>query len=279
MKMTDNPSHPGLDSLFLWSQPPETLILENTEVHVWRAALDQAMPQVQSLLCTLTPGERARASRFHFHKDREHFIVARGLLRTILGRYLNVRPGRLRFRYSLYGKPSLAEEFGGDTLRFNVSHSRGLALYALTRDREIGVDLEYIDPDLAHEQIAERFFSPREVIMLRALPTDTQKEAFFNCWSRKEAYVKAVGDGLAIPLDQFDVSLAPQEPAQILSIRGDPQGAARWTLKRLMPAKGYVGALAIEGQLQHLMCWQWNPTSEEAEPFPERQGCDDALGA
>lgn len=241
----------------VWIPAPESLTLASDEVHVWRVGLDLRLSQVQNLLQTLTEDERSRAERFYFVRDRHHFIVARGALRAILSRYLNCEPGQIRFCYNQQGKPALVREWGGDWLRFNVSHARGLALVAVTRDREIGVDVEYIRPDLANEQIAEQFFSPREVAQLRALPPALQPEAFFNCWTRKEAYIKAQGMGLSLLLDQFDVSLVPGEPAALLSTRGDPREASRWSLRELMPGPGYIAALAVKGHGWRLSCWQW----------------------
>src|SRR5919199_1621700 len=143
---------------------------------------------------------------------------------------LRQAPPQLCFTYGRHGKPALATGTGGVPLRFNVSHSHGLALYAITRDREVGVDVERIRPEVAQEKIAERFFSPREVTVLRALPTPLQATAFFACWTRKEAYIKATGDGLSLSLKQFDVSLAPGEPVALLHTIWDPQEAARWAL-------------------------------------------------
>jgi 4'-phosphopantetheinyl transferase len=141
------------------------------------------------------------------------------------------------------------------SLRFNVSHSHSLALYAITRAREVGVDVEHIRPEIAQEKIAERFFSPREVTVLRALPTPLQASAFFACWTRKEAFIKAKGDGLTLPLDQFDVSLAPGEPATLLRTAWDPQEAACWALQDLAPAPGYRAAVAVAGHAWRLTCW------------------------
>ena len=242
----------------LWCEPPKTLSLARHEVHVWRSELDKPAFDVSSFLRTLTPDEQARAERFHFQRDREHFIVARGVLRAILGRYLEAEPDRLRFSYGEYGKPDLAEVRGGDSVRFNMSHSNGLALFAVTLDRELGVDLEWIRPGVADDQIAERFFSPREVRILRALPRELQDEAFFNCWTRKEAYIKAKGEGLSMPLNLFDVSLAPGEPAALVSTAADPQEASRWTLRELFPAAGFAAAIAVEGDGWQLNCWQWS---------------------
>jgi len=250
-------STPTLTADTSWSSPSKNLILGDDEVHVWRAALNIKESRVQSLRRTLTADERARAERFHFQKDREHFIVARGLLRAILGRYLDVEPSQLRFSYSPYGKPSLAGEFNADALCFNLSHADGLALYAVTRGRQLGIDIERVRAELADEQVAERFFSPREVAVLRALSGNMQPQAFFNCWTRKEAYIKARGEGLSLPLDQFDVSLAPGEPAALLRTSGDSQEAFRWLLRELAPGLGFVAALAVKGQSWQLKCYQW----------------------
>ena len=227
------------------------------EVHIWRVLLDKTPSRIQSFLHNLAVDEQARAERFHFDRDREHFIVARGVLRAILGGYLNRAPERLSFCYNSHGKPALAGEADGDAIRFNVSHSDGVALYAVTRGREVGIDLEHIRLNLAIAEIAERFFSQREVMMLRTLPPEEQRQAFFRCWTRKEAYSKVRGEGLSLSLDQFDVSPAPGEPAAMLSVPGDPNEASHWFLQELTPAPGYVAALAVEGHDWRLGCWQW----------------------
>jgi len=241
-----------------WNLPPDPVILTDAEVHVWRAALNLTDAQLHALRQTLTEDEQARAERYHFPKDRNHYLAGRGWLRAILSRYLNTAPDQLRFSYSAYGKPTLTEAAGDPSLRFNVSHSQGLALYAVTRNREIGVDLEFMRADFAGEEIAERFFSRQEVEKLRAVPADAQGEAFFACWTRKEAYIKARGEGLSLPLDQFDVSLSPGEPAKLLSVRGaDPEEASRWRLEALEVAPGYAAALAVRGEFEKIQCWQW----------------------
>lgn len=239
-----------------WCSPPKNLTLQNEEVHVWRVALDRRATQAKVLMQTLVPEELRKAGRYRFPKDREHFIVSRGLLRTILGRYLDMEPGQLRFCYGPHDKPALAREPGGDTLRFNLSHSHGLALFAVSRGRELGVDLEYIQAHLADDQIAERFFSPREVALLRALPKDFQREAFFIFWTHKEAFIKATGRGLSLPLDQFEVSLAPGAPVVLLRT-SDQKEASRWSLQPLAAGSGYAAALCVEGHDWGLKCWQW----------------------
>jgi 4'-phosphopantetheinyl transferase len=240
----------------LWRLPPKTLPLGEEEVHVWRAALNRNPLSVQNLQQTLAPEEQRRAERFHFQEDREHFIVGRGLLRIILGRYLDMEPKHLRFCYSPYGKPALAEGSGGNALQFNLSHSHGMALYAVTRRRDLGIDLEQIRTDWASEQIAARFFAPGEVAQLRALPANMWHEAFFHCWTRKEAYIKARGEGLSLPLDKFEVSLAPGESAALLSTKSDPEEASRWSMKELRVGPGYAAALVVQGHDWQPQCWQ-----------------------
>jgi 4'-phosphopantetheinyl transferase len=240
-----------------WCQPPERLVVGGGEVHIWRATLSQSVSTVKSFLNILDRDEISRAEGFHFEKDRNRFVVAHGVLRIILSRYLSVPPQAVRFCYGLYGKPALTEDSGGRALRFNMSHSQELGLYAVARDRRVGIDLEYVRGDFASEQIARQFFSPGEVATLCSLPAHLQTKAFFDCWTRKEAYIKAKGQGLSLPLHQFDVSLAPGEPAALLSTRENPQEALGWTLLELTPGSGYVAALAVEGHDWRLNCWQW----------------------
>ena len=242
----------------LWREPTEDTGLNSREVHVWRSSLDLPASYLDALLQTLAPDEQARAARFHFLEDRQHFIAARGILRAILSRYLGVEPARLRFCYGDHGKPNLVKETGGDDLRFNVSHSHALALFAVTQNREVGIDVEWVRADIETDKIAGRFFSTLEVEALRGLPPPAQQVAFFNCWTRKEAYIKARGEGLSMPLDKFDVSLAPGEPVALLCTRGEPLEAGRWSLRELFPGSGYVAAVAAQGKDWRLKCLQWS---------------------
>jgi 4'-phosphopantetheinyl transferase len=240
-----------------WLPPPARLALDRHEVHIWRIPLAQPAAAREALWPTLAPDERERAERFHFARDRARFIVARGVLRAILGRYLECEPGRLRFHYNQYGKPALAPDREAAGLSFNLSHTHDLALYALARSRAIGVDVEQLRDDLDHMAIAEQFFSLREVEMLRALPPEVRGSAFFNCWTRKEAYVKARGEGLSLRLDQFDVSLAPGAEVELLGVASDQGERSRWSLRSIDPGPAYVAALAAEGQGWELRCWHW----------------------
>lgn len=231
----------------VWHLPPTELILTSSDVHVWCANLDQSAARVHQLAETLSADEQVRAERFYFEQDRKRFIVGRGLLREILSCYLGITAKELQFCYGWRGKPALAEKFGDSKLCFNLSHSQGLALYAVTCDRPIGIDVEYLRPIAEVEQIAVSFFSASENAVLHNLPLSQKQLAFFSCWTRKEAYIKAVGDGLAIPLNQFDVSLTPGEPARLLSIKGDRAAAHEWSLQDLFPAPDYVAAIAVKG--------------------------------
>jgi 4'-phosphopantetheinyl transferase len=239
-----------------WLAPPESLDLQGNEVHVWRAVLDQPHDYVQSLMQILADDEAERAEKFYFPRDRTRFTVTRATLRMILGRYLSCEPSELGFSYSQYGKPALAGEFAQAGLTFNLAHSAGMALYALARDQEIGVDVEHMRA-MEYEQVSERFFSPHEVQALRSLPPEARQEAFFRCWTRKEAYLKARGMGLSLALDMFDVSLAPGEPPALLDIREEGQEPSCWSLYDLSFDPGYAAALAIKGHPSSVCCWQW----------------------
>lgn len=238
-----------------WNPPPAVTALGEGEVHVWRASLKGDAPAVEAFRKILDADERGRADRFHFERDRVRFVIARGVLRSILARYLRRAPGEIRFTYSAYGKPALAVAEGG--LSFNVSHSNEVALYAFARGREVGVDVEFVREDCAGMEIAGRFFSAREVDALRRLPAALHTHAFFNCWTRKEAYIKARGEGLSHPLDKFAVSLAPGEPAALLSTERDPSEVSRWSLHELRPGPGYVAALALQGKPSRISLWRW----------------------
>ena len=244
-----------------WQLPPATLALPHQAVHVWRVALEQPASLSHHLEGLLSSDERERAARFHFERDRRRFIIGRGALRTLLGRYLSVEPARLDFCYGAQGKPYLAEKSGDNVVRFNLAHSNELAVYAFTRDGEVGVDTEYMRPLPDLDQIAAQFFSKNENSVLLGLPADQRLAAFFNCWTRKEAYIKALGEGLSHPLDQFQVSLVPGEPAQLLSVEGYPEEVSRWSVTAFAPASDYAAALMVEGQGYSFDYWQGFPSA------------------
>lgn len=225
----------------IWTEPPQSPSLETGAVHVWRISLDQPDEALERFRRTLEPDEISRAGRFHFEKHRRHFVVARGFLRIVIARYLETQPESLRFSYGAYGKPALASEH---VLRFNLSHSHEVALLAVALDAELGVDVEHVRADFASEDIARRFFSRAEVEVFNALPREEQVAAFFRCWTRKEAYIKAIGKGLSQPLDAFDVTLAPGAAPSLL--RAEDDDASRWLLSDIDVGERYAGALAVE---------------------------------
>lgn len=251
-----NAARSKLNTDGMCNPPPIELTLSKSDVHVWRANLDQPPELIQQLAQILSADEVRRAERFYFEQDKERFIVGRGLLRTILSRYLGMAANQLQFCYSTRGKPDLVEHLGGGRLRFNLSHSQALVLYAVTRDRAIGIDVEYIRPIAEADQIVKSFFSDYEKTVYHNLPPYQKQVAFFNCWTRKEAFIKAIGEGLALPLDQFDVSLTPGEPARLLRIKGD-EASKHWSIKELTIDKNYASALAVEGHDWKLSCWEW----------------------
>jgi 4'-phosphopantetheinyl transferase len=234
----------------IWSSPPASLTLQRDEVHVWRLALDLPAERFLDLLQT---DEVGRANRFYFERDRKHFVVARGFLRLLLGWYLNANPQQLEFAYGAWGKPALAGQFRESRLRFNMSHSHGMALYAVTEGREIGIDIEQVRADFASDDIARRFFSPFEVGVLCELPADDRVAAFFRCWTRKEAYIKATGRGMSQPLDGFDVTLGLEDEVALL--RTDDGSHERWQLLDVAVGGEYAGAVAVEKPVDKIRYW------------------------
>lgn len=248
-----------------WMPAPARLRPESHEVHVWRARLDLPAARLSSLAQTLAHDECARAERFHFVRDRKRFIAARGILRDVLARYVGISPAQIRLRYDPQGKPSL----DGDLLQFNLSHSDDLTLVGVALGRAVGVDVERVRSGAADERMAKRFFSPRETEILLKLPASCRPPAFFRCWTRKEAFVKARGDGLSFPLDQFDVSLAPGAPAALLRVADEPEAPSQWRLEDLgEPGPGYVAAVAVQGHDWQLICWQWETGLPKTQRVP-----------
>jgi 4'-phosphopantetheinyl transferase len=229
------------------AHPDTRFILGSSDVHFWRVDLKAAAGEENQSLAVLSDDEQARASRFHFQVDRRYFIAARAMLRKVLAGYLAVDPGKLTFIYSPKNKPGLGGAHANDGLSFNISHSGDIALIGCTRDRRIGVDVELIRNDFDTAAIAARFFSAAEQNQLAALPPEHRHEAFFRCWTRKEAYIKATGEGLSLPLDQFDVSLAPHDQNALLATRPDELESNQWSLRDLVVAPGYAAALCVSG--------------------------------
>jgi len=239
-------------------QSPSTIpALNHAVVHVWYASLEMDSADIVHYSKTLSSDEKERADRFHFEKDRNHFIIARCILRILLGRYLEKDSSCIQFSYNTYGKPSLKCPVDANPFNFNVSHSDKKVLYAFSKGLPLGIDLEYIRLDLAFESIAKRFFSPLEAAMFCSLPEPFKAEAFFNCWTRKEAFVKARGDGLSLELDQFDVSLRPGEPARLLRTGYDEEDIRDWSIHDIDAGKEFKATLAVKSTHPQISCYSW----------------------
>lgn len=236
-----------------WLTPTAFPPLPPSEVHVWKISLD-GDDRARELRTLLDDDERARADRFAFDPLRRRFTISHGAMRIILGCALGRDPAALHFDVGQFGKPWLVD--AGD-VTFSLSHSGEMALLAVARGRHIGVDIEHTERRMPEDKFVERFFSPAEVARYLALPPDRRAEAFFNGWTRKEAYIKALGEGLMRPLDSFDVSLAPGDPPALLSVRNAPDEPARWRMKSLNPGPDYAAAIVAEGHDWQLKQWVW----------------------
>jgi 4'-phosphopantetheinyl transferase len=224
--------------------------LADNELHVWRASLDLSSDVRERLQSTLTSDEKTRVERLLIEKAREHFVAARGILRELLGAYLGVDAREIAFRYGPEGKPSLSPEHNSK-ISFNVSHSNGMGLFVFANGQEIGVDIEYVKTDFRGMEIASRFFSQEESAALAKLPLGERDEAFFGCWTKKEAYVKAHGQGLSIPLDSFTVEFSKSK--QVLR----DEGGARWSCYALEVGPGFAAAVVAAGENWSVKSWEW----------------------
>ena len=229
-----------------WTDPPAQLSPERDYAHLFALALDLPLERLEQLSQLLSADEQARAKRFLPSAARRRFTAAHGQLREILSAYLGCAPGNLRFHQNAYGKPAL--EKGP---HFNLTHTDDAGLLGVSFEHVLGVDLEAVTRSVDFTNIARRFFAPAEVQALLALPAEQQPQAFFNGWTRKEAYLKARGEGLSIPLDSFVVSLAPGEPAVIQGVEPD------WQIFALDVGPAYAAALVSAGELNGLRCWNW----------------------
>ena len=238
------------------SSPGAVLDLASHQVDIWRVRLDLQADSLKTLETTLSADEIQRAD--HFQGDKDRFIAAHGCLRDILARYQHGEPGQLTFSANDNGKPALSTDLSKRRMDFNLSHSEDLALVAVTWERKVGVDLERIRQGISSQVIARQYFSRSEVAELLGLPSEQREVGFFNCWTRKEAYIKAQGLGLSLPLESFDVSVSSNEPVILRATRPDPQEATRWTLLSLQVSPDYAAALATQGQGLEFRFWDWN---------------------
>jgi len=245
-----------LDQECNWELPAPDLALCDNNIHVWLANLNLPDLRLQDMRQTLCDGEKERADRFVFDVHRRRYIAGRGFLRMILARYVLKSPSELVFSYSPRGKPELVSNSSSEQLYFNVSHSHDLALYAVARNRCVGVDVERIESTSNVEQLAERYFFPKEFDVIRSMAPERKNEAFFKGWTVKEAYVKATGEGLA-EMEQVELSMSADGPAVLLTIHDNPAATARWSSCQMRPSPGYMAALVAEGQgwgVKHVLC-------------------------
>jgi 4'-phosphopantetheinyl transferase len=237
-----------------WPESTGEPHLQPQAVHIWAAPLDLATEQIGDLESLLSPDELERADKFRFPHLRNRYVAARGSLRVLLGRYLERDPAAVEFYYSSRGKPELKGQ-GVEQLHFNLAHSHDIALIAITRAAPVGVDVERIRPMRDADRIAERFFSAREAEAFCNVPAAEQDTAFFSLWTRKEAWLKATGDGISESLSKFEVTFLPAAEPRVLAIAGDPVAGAAWSLFALNPVSGFVGALALQHRDVQPQCW------------------------
>jgi len=238
--------------------PSEPLNLRQNDVHVWSFCLDVPVASLTRFHGILSPDELERAQRFHFEKHRKRYIAGRGWLRTLLGGYLGIPPEGITFAYGEYGKPELLGKCGNQEIHFNLTHSDSIACAAVTRAGAVGLDIEHVRPLTDMGELVNRFFSPRESSLFEMLNRNEQPGAFFNLWTRKEAWLKATGEGISQYLKQVEVSFLPGETPQLLELPERFQRACEWSLHALNPGPGLKGALAIAVRGTSIAHWHWS---------------------
>ena len=234
-----------------WSPCAAPPPLGSGGIHVWAFPIEPEPDELNRLAAHLSPEEMDRANQFRFPRLRERYIAGRGRLRLLLGRYLEFEPAQLRFDFTPRGKPLLSQS----GIHFNLAHSNELALLAITKAAPVGVDLELIRPMPDGLEIARRFFAAGEVAGFDKVTANARDEAFFNLWTRKEAWLKATGDGISESLSKVELTFRAGEIPRVLAIDGDVSAAEEWSLHHLQPANGFVGALAIPCRDVRLNCW------------------------
>ena len=231
-----------------WDNPSTVPLISKSEVHIWKADLEQHSKLAEMQATLLSHDELIRVEKYRFPKDSTRYSVGRSICRLILGQYLDIEAKDLVFYYNRYGRPYIDSYLNHNALSFNVSHSENHLLLAVSKGREVGIDIERVKCEFDCVEIAKGFFSTYELAQLRALPPSERELGFITCWTQKEAYIKAQGMGLSLDLDSFDVSLDPKKPAELLSVRDDPTQVERWKLHTFSPFRGYISTLAAEGQ-------------------------------
>jgi len=241
-----------------WKIPKNPIHIKPKVIHIWVAdILSYSTLHLEQLKQCLSQDELEHASRYYFEKDKKYYITSRGILRKILSNYLTMKPEKIKFSYNPYGKPYLCNKFHTKNFNFNLSHSGDLALYIFSANFDVGIDLEKFQLIEGFIDIAMQFFSPNEFLKLKSIPHDQQLTAFFKCWTRKEAFIKAIGNGLSHPLDQFEVTLAPNETAMFVNIISKSTAASEWSLYSFTPKPNYEASFAFKGKCEKIEFFQY----------------------
>ena len=240
----------------MWDKPPEGLQLDSAYIDIWRTRIDLPKNEIESYATTLSEEEKERAARFTFPNKYEEYVVSRGLLRKVLSHVLKQAATEFQFEYTESKKPYLLQKYFDQTLSFNISHSHGQALVAVSLNRNIGIDIEKIRAEVEYEKLALRFFSAAEHHQLMQIPADERARSFFAIWTRKEAFVKAIGKGIAFGLSEFDVNISPEEPPVMLATRWNPEDVSLWSMATIDTENNFMATLATDGGDFQLRCWQ-----------------------
>ena len=234
-----------------WAMPSRPPVINDGKVHVWRADLPDFADKESELFRLLSVDEQQRADKYHFEKDRLSFVIRRGMLRVILASYLDQHPAQIGFKYNNFNKPALEVN---TQIFFNASSSQNVAIVAVTPEKRIGVDIEFLDEKFPKMEIAERYFSPDEVSSIRDLPRELQTAAFFECWTKKEAYVKAIGDGMSHPLPNLVISSKEPDSLSVDSLCKEARG---WSITSFVPETNYIASHAYEAGQQEISYFRW----------------------
>jgi 4'-phosphopantetheinyl transferase len=226
------------------------------EIHMWLIPEVQNENMMKVLSHKLNDAEKEKASRYYFEKKRRQYIITRGVLKILLEVYTRRNSEQFQIVQGIYGKPFMRSE--EEEIHFNISHSEGLSILGFSKEAPLGVDIEIIREIPERDEIAEKYFSKKENNIYKTIPEEYRTKAFFNCWTRKEAFIKAIGEGFSKPLDQFDVTFLSNEKTKLISIDGDTRKADEWSLQELKTAQGYVSAFAVKKRKFRLSCWTWN---------------------
>ncbi len=234
-----------------WAVTCEPPKLKSSEVHIWRFDLSEFVNTVSEMRQILSADECARADRFHFEKDRTRFVIRRGVLRKLLSKYVSIEPADLRFAHNNFDKPALE---GDERIVFNASSSQDVGIVGIAHNAKLGMDVEFVDTTFPHMEIAKRYFSDDEVRALQALPSELRTTVFFDCWTKKEAYVKAIGDGMSLTLPTLTISC---EGSEVFSVTARSEEMSGWSFESFFVEENSIASIAVEGEPTELHYFKW----------------------